>query len=270
MQPAPAPCAVCHRPGDKFCGACLSIAYCSRECQVAHWKLHKITCQAKKNSLSEKSLLAQQNSVSDDVTTTGDAAQLSSASTCRAWLGLDPFDRLMIPFLLVDYIDLKQIGKLTLCCKKLNKLLWDSVSVLDLQQILTMESWRPPKRRTRNISVLPDNSANRFGHTLLRVIMDHCSGRFPRLEHVKFGYGYFTTSDGMKEEGFDRFFEYSKNAAPRLLSFSGEINIPERQAVLRNINPNKILRLCVSMGQARSDDPLRLLKLNPVQEFSFS
>ena len=30
----------------KACGRCRLVAYCSRECQVAHWKKHKGSCQA--------------------------------------------------------------------------------------------------------------------------------------------------------------------------------------------------------------------------------
>mmetsp|Transcript_13469 Transcript_13469/g.27547 ORF Transcript_13469/g.27547 Transcript_13469/m.27547 type:complete len:472 (-) Transcript_13469:15-1430(-) len=37
----------CARPGDtnKRCGKCLVSCYCSRECQVAHWKSHKAQCR---------------------------------------------------------------------------------------------------------------------------------------------------------------------------------------------------------------------------------
>lgn len=31
--------------GNKKCGKCLLVAYCSRECQVADWKTHKVKCK---------------------------------------------------------------------------------------------------------------------------------------------------------------------------------------------------------------------------------
>jgi len=45
-------CAHCHKPAAKtakerlLCGKCLQAAYCSQECQKAHWKAgHKVECQ---------------------------------------------------------------------------------------------------------------------------------------------------------------------------------------------------------------------------------
>jgi len=37
-------CAQCRNPAKKKCGRCNSVAYCSKECQIAHWPLHKDDC----------------------------------------------------------------------------------------------------------------------------------------------------------------------------------------------------------------------------------
>jgi hypothetical protein len=38
-------CAVCSNPGDKLCGGCMCINYCSKQCLVYDWKNgHKYTC----------------------------------------------------------------------------------------------------------------------------------------------------------------------------------------------------------------------------------
>ena len=40
-------CAACGKSGDnlKACTACHLVKYCNRECQSAHWKLHKKRCK---------------------------------------------------------------------------------------------------------------------------------------------------------------------------------------------------------------------------------
>jgi hypothetical protein len=41
-----APCANCGKgPTDAVCMACLSVAYCSRVCEQAHWEVHRKDCQ---------------------------------------------------------------------------------------------------------------------------------------------------------------------------------------------------------------------------------
>jgi len=42
------PCAHCGKGNapQKRCSRCLSVVYCGRECQVAHWKAHKKACKA--------------------------------------------------------------------------------------------------------------------------------------------------------------------------------------------------------------------------------
>ncbi|RXW23557.1 hypothetical protein EST38_g2280 [Candolleomyces aberdarensis] len=37
----------CNKPGKLVCGSCRLTAYCSRECQKAHWKAHKKDCKSK-------------------------------------------------------------------------------------------------------------------------------------------------------------------------------------------------------------------------------
>ncbi|KAJ8132753.1 hypothetical protein O1611_g870 [Lasiodiplodia mahajangana] len=52
--PPPENCANCGKPSAQLmlCGRCKAVAYCGRECQVAHYKDHKAKCRAKasKNS----------------------------------------------------------------------------------------------------------------------------------------------------------------------------------------------------------------------------
>ena len=40
-------CPPCGKPASKVCSSCKEVAYCSGECQKAHWKLHKAACRAK-------------------------------------------------------------------------------------------------------------------------------------------------------------------------------------------------------------------------------
>ena len=47
-------CAVCRKEGTKdkpmkHCSKCKITKYCSRECQSAHWKYHKVVCNAEKD-----------------------------------------------------------------------------------------------------------------------------------------------------------------------------------------------------------------------------
>ncbi|TEB22400.1 hypothetical protein FA13DRAFT_1741056 [Coprinellus micaceus] len=35
----------CEKPGTKVCTGCRLVSYCSRECQSAHWKRHKLHCK---------------------------------------------------------------------------------------------------------------------------------------------------------------------------------------------------------------------------------
>ena len=36
----------CVLPGTELCSRCLAAVYCSRECQLAHYKTHKKACKA--------------------------------------------------------------------------------------------------------------------------------------------------------------------------------------------------------------------------------
>ena len=37
-------CSFCHLQADRVCSACKLIYYCNRECQIAHWRIHKAQC----------------------------------------------------------------------------------------------------------------------------------------------------------------------------------------------------------------------------------
>ncbi len=41
-------CVVCKKLNAKLCGNCKTVAYCSRECQLSHWKVHKPLCKNNK------------------------------------------------------------------------------------------------------------------------------------------------------------------------------------------------------------------------------
>ena len=59
MQHA-AVCNYCHKtaPKMKWCSNCNFIKYCSKECQVAHWPVHKIIC---KSSYSDAAKVLREN-----------------------------------------------------------------------------------------------------------------------------------------------------------------------------------------------------------------
>jgi hypothetical protein len=40
-------CWVCWKAGTKKCAQCLEVGYCSRECQVKDWRMHKKACKPK-------------------------------------------------------------------------------------------------------------------------------------------------------------------------------------------------------------------------------
>ncbi|CAK4658374.1 hypothetical protein LEN26_013559 [Aphanomyces euteiches] len=46
----PSLCMVCHLPSTNRCGHCKHCIYCSKACQVAHWKYHKVNCPRIKSS----------------------------------------------------------------------------------------------------------------------------------------------------------------------------------------------------------------------------
>jgi len=47
-------CIICSNPGNKLCGGCRSINYCSKECLVKDWKYgHKNTCAALPKTMSD-------------------------------------------------------------------------------------------------------------------------------------------------------------------------------------------------------------------------
>jgi len=42
--PAMGTCAACGQDAEKRCSKCRQTWYCSRDCQVEHWKTHKVNC----------------------------------------------------------------------------------------------------------------------------------------------------------------------------------------------------------------------------------
>lgn len=40
-------CEKCHKSATKRCSKCKSVWYCSRDCQLNHWKDHKPICAVK-------------------------------------------------------------------------------------------------------------------------------------------------------------------------------------------------------------------------------
>lgn len=38
-------CGQCSQPAEKKCSRCTTVFYCSRECQVKHWAVHKSSCK---------------------------------------------------------------------------------------------------------------------------------------------------------------------------------------------------------------------------------
>ena len=48
-----APCAQCQKPALEQCGACKGPSYCSKICQINHWKTHKPICKSRVAVLGE-------------------------------------------------------------------------------------------------------------------------------------------------------------------------------------------------------------------------
>ena len=65
-------CIVCSNPGNKLCGGCRSINYCSRECLIKDWKYgHKNTCAALPKAMND---INMQYSESDNTFQSGDVS----------------------------------------------------------------------------------------------------------------------------------------------------------------------------------------------------
>lgn len=53
----------CEKEGEKCCGACKGVIYCSIECQKADWPSHRLSCQKRENNhVPDSELLHQFNS----------------------------------------------------------------------------------------------------------------------------------------------------------------------------------------------------------------
>ena len=61
-------CANCGKEGDslKSCAACKLVKYCSRDCQIAHRKLHKKECRKRVAELHDEKLFKDPPSLNDD------------------------------------------------------------------------------------------------------------------------------------------------------------------------------------------------------------
>lgn len=47
-------CNNCHQNATKRCSKCKQVWYCSRDCQLSDWKVHKPTCQNLGTKVDEK------------------------------------------------------------------------------------------------------------------------------------------------------------------------------------------------------------------------
>eukprot|EP01084_Bolivina_argentea_P086341 156061_1 len=61
-------CSNCHTPGATFrCGACESVRYCNRECQLKHWRHHKKECKKLAENRQNKIALNQIKSENNQI-----------------------------------------------------------------------------------------------------------------------------------------------------------------------------------------------------------
>ena len=52
-------CYVCKKDAAKRCTGCLTISYCSRECQTQDWKYHRNTCKKPTENVIDRLLLCK-------------------------------------------------------------------------------------------------------------------------------------------------------------------------------------------------------------------
>jgi len=75
-------CGQCGKEEDlQNCSRCKVIAYCSRECQLAHWKQHKLVC--KKSSPGSKSPTSEKSPVQKQTVVKGGASAVITAINAR-------------------------------------------------------------------------------------------------------------------------------------------------------------------------------------------
>ena len=86
QQPAAAICAGCSGAGaSKTCSACSEVKYCSRDCQVAHWKHHKRSCSRKNVKPPASTTVISECIFCLD---SGDTPPIQSGCACRGAAGL--------------------------------------------------------------------------------------------------------------------------------------------------------------------------------------
>ena len=72
-------CNQCSAQNPRFnCGKCLSIKYCSKECQIKDWSIHKISCKKSepvKNSSASSSTVGDSSRMIEIVVVEGEIAK---------------------------------------------------------------------------------------------------------------------------------------------------------------------------------------------------
>jgi hypothetical protein len=80
-------CYVCHSRSTSQCSKCTKVFYCSRPCQVAHWRYHKLTCSAAaktESSVSSSSSSSSSiiSSISNKIRGRGKVGLLNIGNSC--------------------------------------------------------------------------------------------------------------------------------------------------------------------------------------------
>lgn len=76
-------CPLCDQPSRNRCTGCYLTRYCSKECQLAHWKKHKKTCKATQSQFQEVQLVPVATASGEE---TNAAGSLSSQKASAAEL----------------------------------------------------------------------------------------------------------------------------------------------------------------------------------------
>jgi len=125
-SPSTKKCPVCSIEGTKLCGGCRQVAYCSKEHQLEHWKIHKSQCAQKHKTQSQQQ--------SSSASSTSESSSSASASEIG-----------------VTWSDQQQINEFSKLNLRLNNL---SDELQNKQQLLAN-----CKDATSDIAVLMDDDA---------------------------------------------------------------------------------------------------------------